>query len=271
MSIKASFSIIDAHAHLDMRHFDSDRDDVIRRAREAGVGTIVNVGIDLKSSRRAISLAETYPEVVAAVGIHPNDTATVSREDIDNLAALARSPQVVAIGEIGLDFYRDHSPPERQQASLEWQLALAAERDLPVIIHCRQAEQELVPLLERWAADRQCPAGRVLGIIHCFSGPVATADKYLAMGFMISLGAYIGYPSSRDMVEVIRYLPADSLLVETDCPFLPPKNRRGKRNEPSYLPQTVGVLAEIRRESPAAIAQTTTANARRLFRLPPEG
>ena len=175
----------------------------------------------------------------------------------------------MAIGEIGLDFYREHSPPERQKASLDWQLELAVELDLPVIIHCRQAERELIPVLERWAAGRQCPADQALGVIHCFSGPVDTADKYLAIGFMISFGAYIGYPSSRDMAEVIRYLPADSLLVETDCPFLPPKDRRGKRNEPSYLTQTVGVLAEIRRESPAAIARTTAANARRLFRMPP--
>jgi TatD DNase family protein len=251
-----------------MAAFSEDRADVISRARECGVATIISVGTDLQSSREATRLAESHVGVWAAVGFHPHEAGGVSEPDIASLAQLAGHPRVVAIGEVGLDFYRDYSPREEQLEALKWQLALAAEMALPVVIHCRQAEVQLLPLLRDWASRHEPSGGQPRGVIHCFSGDMDTAGKYLDMGFFISFGAYIGYPASRRNYSMIRSIPWDRLVVETDSPFLPPQDRRGKRNEPAFLPLTVELLAEIRVVSPEQVARETTANARRLFRLP---
>lgn len=250
-----------------MAAFSEDRADVISRARECGVATIISVGTDLNSSREATKLAESHAGVWAAVGFHPHEAGGVSEPDIASLAQLAGHPRVVAIGEVGLDFYRDYSPREEQLEALKWLLALAAEMALPVVIHCRQAEVQLLPLLRDWASRHKLSGGQPRGVIHCFSGDMDTAGKYLDMGFFISFGAYIGYPASRRNYSMIRSIPWDRLVVETDSPFLPPQDRRGKRNEPAFLPLTVGLLAEIRGVSPEQVARETTANARRLFRL----
>jgi TatD DNase family protein len=251
-----------------MAPFNEDRADVIARARECGVATIISVGTDLSSSREAIKLAESHAEVLAAVGFHPHEAGGVSEPDIASLAQLARHPRVVAIGEVGLDFYRDYSPRAEQLQALNWQLALAASLNLPVVIHCRQAEGQMLPLLRDWTSRHEPSKGESPGVIHCFSGDIETAQQYLKMGFFISLGAYIGYPASSNLHGVVRSIPQDRLVVETDSPFLPPQSRRGKRNEPAFLPRTVELLAEIRRVPPEQIARETTANARRLFRLP---
>jgi TatD DNase family protein len=177
---------------------------------------------------------------------------------------------VVAIGEIGLDLYRNYSPRESQLQVLVWQLELAMRLELPVVIHCRQAEKDMLTLLRDWASSHNAPKGRPRGVVHCFSGDMDTAQQYLDMGFFISLGAYIGYPSSRHIYDVIRDIPQDRLVLETDSPFLPPQTHRGQRNEPSYLPFTVESLAEIREVSPETVARETTRNARRLFRIVPE-
>jgi len=261
-------TIIDTHAHLDMSPFDKDRAEMIARAQDSGVRTIITVGIDLESSQKAIALAEDYPGVVVAVGIHPHDTTGVSEADITNLAELTKHSKVVAIGETGLDFYRDRSPRETQLQVLKWHLELASKLNLPVIIHCRQAEKDMLPLLRDWASDAKHSAASSPGVIHCFSGDVETARQYLDMGFFIALGGYVSYPSSRHMDNVIRFIPADRLLVETDCPFLPPQAHRGKRNEPAYLTLTVKTIAEFRQVSPETIALETTHNACNLFRLP---
>ena len=261
-------SIIDTHAHLDMAPFDKDRTGAIVRARDAGVNTIITVGVDLESSRKAIKLAENYPGVLATVGFHPHDAARMEEADVANLAEMAKHPSVVAIGEIGLDFYRDRSSRGTQLQALQWQLELAERLDLPVIIHCRQAEQDMLPLLQHWTSADKRLNGKHGGVIHCFSSDVETARRYLDMGFFISFGAYIGYPSSLHLHSVIRGIPRDRLVVETDSPFLPPQSHRGKRNEPAYLPLTVGALAEIRGVSPETVAEETTRNARRLFRFP---
>lgn len=251
-----------------MAAFSEDRADVIARARECGVATIINVGTDLVSSREAIRLAESHAEVLAAVGFHPHEAGGVSESDIASLAQLAGHPRVVAIGEVGLDFYRDYSPREGQLQALGWQLALAAELGLPVVIHCRQAEGQMLPLLRDWTSRREPSKRESPGVIHCFSGDIDTARQYLDMGFFISFGAYIGYPASSRKHGVIRSIPQDRLVVETDSPFLPPQSRRGKRNEPAFLPLTVELLAEIRGVPPEQIARETTANVRCLFRLP---
>jgi TatD DNase family protein len=268
MLVRKRLSIVDTHAHLDMAAFNEDRADVITLARECGVATIVSVGTDLQSSREAIELAESHAEVLAAVGFHPHEAGGVSEPDIASLAQLAEHPRVVAIGELGLDFYRDYSPREEQLQALKWQLALAAQLGLPVVIHCRQAEGQMLPLLRDWISRYEPSSRWPRGVIHCFSGDIDTVQQYLDIGFFISFGAYIGYPASSRKHGVIKSIPQDMLVVETDSPFLPPQGRRGKRNEPAFLPLTVELLAEIREVTPEQIAGETTANARRLFRLP---
>ncbi|MBI4286214.1 MAG: TatD family hydrolase [Chloroflexi bacterium] len=261
-------TLIDTHAHLDMPEFDRDRDEVVARAKAAGVGTIIIVGSDLASSQKAIALTERYSGTYATVGFHPHEVTNVTKAAVANLASLGRNPKVVAIGEIGLDFYRNRSPRDRQLEALQWQLELAQDLSLPVVIHCRQAEKDILALLRAWSESYKLP-GQPRGIIHCFNGDTPIAEHYLEMGFFLSLGAYIGYPSS-GMGPTIRSIPGDRLVVETDCPYLPPQPYRGKRNEPAYIPLVVGKLAEIRGTTPETVAHETAANARRLFRLAEE-
>lgn len=250
-----------------MSAFDEDRTEVIAKARDAGINTIITVGTNLNSSKKAIELAEKFPGVFATVGFHPHGVATVEKTDIASLDVIANHPGVIAIGEIGLDFYRDYTPRRAQLQVLKWQLELAVKLKLPVIVHCRQAEEDMLSLLGDWTSRYGGPRGQCQGVIHCFSGDSKCAKQFLDMGFYLSFGAYIGYPASRNAYDVIRDIPEDRLLVETDCPFLPPQSHRGKRNEPAYLTLTVEVLAEIRKESYKNVAEKTTQNARRLFHL----
>jgi TatD DNase family protein len=261
--------IIDTHAHLDMSQFDHDRDEVISRAQNAGVKYILTVGIDLLSSQRAIELAESNSGIIAAIGFHPQEANLMKSDSIRNLREMAKNTQVVAIGEIGLDYYRVKSPADVQIKVIRSLLNLAAEMNLPVIIHCRQAEQDMLKILTEWTASLVKELKQNPGVIHCFSGDAVSAEKYLNLGFNIAFGAYIGYPSSR-LSETIRFVPDDKLLIETDCPFLPPQTYRGKRNEPSYLPDTLGVIAGIKAKSLKSfenLAKQTSNNARRLFRI----
>ncbi len=260
--------IVDTHAHLDSNQFDNDRDKVIARALNAGVSTIISVGVNLESSKKAIELAEKRPEVLAAVGFHPHEASTVKQEDIAELAKIANHPRVVAIGELGLDFYRNYSPRGVQLQALKWQLELAGELEMPVVIHCREAEKDLLNLLRQWTSRYKERQGQGRGVIHCFMGDSDAAQQYLEMGFYLSLGGYIGYPASSYAHDVVRAIPQDRLMVETDCPFLSPQKYRGKRNEPSYLPLTVEVLAKIRGVALEAVARETTENAHRLFGIP---
>ena len=263
---KTDLYLVDTHAHLDMSVFDKDRPDVIARARDAYVNDIINVGTNLESSKKAIELAEKYPEILAAVGFHPHDSAKVGKAHIVELSEFANHPKVVAIGEIGLDFYRNYSSRDAQIQTLRLQLDLATQLGLPVIIHCRQAEREMLNILYDWvssdnSSQKQCP-----GVIHCFNGGKDTLRQYLDMGFYISLGAYIGYPTSQ-MHDVILDIPDDRLVVETDCPFLPPQSYRGQRNEPAYVSLTVEVLSKIKSESDEQVVRYTTNNAHCLFHL----
>jgi len=189
-------SIVDTHAHLDADAFDEDRNEVIARAVDAGVSTIINVGVNLESSKRAVRLAEEHPEVLAAVGFHPHQADTMKKADIARIGEVAKYPRVVAIGEIGLDFYRNYSPREAQFQALKWQLELALEMDLPVVIHSRQAEKEMLEVLRDWVKRSKDSKGQSPGVIHCFSGDTSIAEQYLEMGFYLALGAYIGYPTS---------------------------------------------------------------------------
>jgi TatD DNase family protein len=258
--------IIDTHSHLDMPEFDADREDVIKRAGLAGVQTIVTVGIDLNSSYKTVELARTHPGVYAAVGIHPQESEGVSKEDIDRLAEMAKNSKVVALGEMGLDFYRNKSPRDAQFRVFKWQLELADKTALPIIIHCRQAAPDMLEILSKWSSASHLKSPK--GIIHCYSGDLVTANRYIDMGFYIALGGYIGYPSSLSFREIIRDLPLNKLALETDCPFLPPQQYRGKRNEPAYTLLTLQVLADIKKLSVEEAANATTSNALEVFRIP---
>ena len=260
------YTLIDTHAHIDMHHFDHDRDDVISRAMDNGVSRILTVGIDVKSSEAAIKLAETYKCIFASVGFHPHEAAKITQTDIRNLAQLAKNQRAVAIGEIGLDFYRNSASHQAQRQVMEWQLSLATETNLPVIIHSRQADDATIEVLEKWVSDNPT-SNDVRGVIHCFNSSRAVAEKYIDLGFNISLGAYIGYPSSVSKHEDIKHIPLNRLLIETDSPFLPPQTHRGKRNEPALITATLNSLATIRGIPPEAVAKETTSNAIQTFRF----
>lgn len=245
--------------------FNSDRDEVMDRARKAGVGFILTVGCELESSRAAVQLAEHYPEVFAAVGFHPHDVKEMRGGDSKILAELCQHPKVVAIGEIGLDFYRDLSPRKVQFQVFQQHLQLAERLNLPVMVHCRNAHEEMLKILSNWA--KFSAGDQPLGVIHCFSGDVRQAEQYLRLGFLISLGGPVTYPGSRRASEVAQKVPQEKLLVETDCPLLAPQSHRGKRNEPSYLPEIVERIAQVREVSPESVAEETTRNALGVFRI----
>lgn len=261
--------MIDTHAHLDFPEFKADRDVVVQRALEAGVNGIIAVGVDLKSSRRVVELADRYPSVSAAVGVHPSDANTWTGSVAIELASLAKHPKVVAVGEIGLDFYRDRAPRDVQRRSFREQLDLAAELGLPVIVHDREAHQEVLASLAAWAADAKV-AGQAryrqgLGVLHCFSGDQAMAEQLVALGFLISFAGPITYPRSAHLTALAKRLPLSSIVIETDCPYLTPQRWRGQRNEPAYVTAVADRIAEVRGIPTASVAEATTANAQRMF------
>ncbi len=260
--------LIDTHAHLDFAQFEADLDEVISRSHEAGIGLINTIGVDVAASRKAIKLAEKYPSVFASIGIHPQETGKAKKEDIFILEELARHPRVIGIGELGLDFYRNQSPCETQLQVLHWELDMAQKLGLPIIIHCREAQDILLPIVHDWTAGNPLPADKARGVLHCFNADLKTAKQYLDMGFYISIGAYIGYPSSKALRDTVKNIPIERLVLETDCPFLPPQKHRGQRNEPSYIAYTASVLADIKQLTMEEIAQQTSKNAIALFHFP---
>ncbi|MHB1134116.1 MAG: TatD family hydrolase [Chloroflexota bacterium] len=262
-------ALVDSHAHLDDEAFAADRADVLARARAAGVTRIVSVGADLASSRANVALAASTPGVWASVGVHPheaaglNEAAGLDEAALAELRSLAAQPRVVAIGEIGLDFYRDLSPRPAQQAAFRAQLALARELGLPAIVHDREAHDEVLAVLREWAGAY--PAAR--GVLHCFSGDEALARAAIELGFYISLAGPVTYANARRLQSLAAILPLERLLVETDCPYLTPVPRRGQRNEPALVALVAEKVAALRGLAPADLAAATTANARRLFGL----
>lgn len=267
--------LIDTHAHLDFARFDADRPAVIERAQAAGVVAIVNVGADLISSRRAVELAEQYESIYAAVGMHPHDAKKLNGATLAELRDLAQHPQVVAVGEIGLDFYRDLSPRDVQRRAFRAQLAWAAKLGKPVVIHDRDAHDEVMDILADWAAGlKNSPLAGVghesaarMGVLHTFSGDLAMAERAMELGFYISISGPVTYKNARHLPGIVRALPLDRLLVETDCPFLAPHPYRGKRNEPAYVRLVAERIAALKGIPLHELAEATTANARRLFGL----
>ena len=254
-----SAGLFDTHAHLHFPDFGPDLDDVLARARAAGVHRIVTIGTNGETSRAALAIAEREPDVWAAVGLHPHDADGGDDALFTELERLAASPRVVALGEMGLDFFRNLSPRPAQEAALRRQLGLARALRKPALIHCRDAHEETLAIL---AEERIREVG---GIMHCFSGDVAIARRCLDLGLLISLAGPVTYPNARALPDVARFVPIDRLVVETDCPFLPPQPYRGKRNEPSYLVFTAARVADLRKEPLETLGPRMAENAIRLF------
>jgi TatD DNase family protein len=254
--------MIDTHAHLDDAAFSGDLPGVMERARSAGVDHIVTVGTDMASSRTAAKLSEGHESIWAAVGVHPHDASKLYPADLDELRELARGDRVVAIGETGLDFYRNLSPREAQISAFRLQLDLARELSLPVIIHDRDAHEDTLRELKRWVAYQY---GQRFGVLHCYSGDLAMAQEAVALGFYISIAGPVTYANNGPLVEVVRQLPLDRLLLETDCPYLAPEPYRGRRNEPAFVVRTAREVARIRGLSVQDVVTATTANAVQLF------
>jgi TatD DNase family protein len=252
----------DTHAHLDISPLREAEHDVVARARAAGVGHLVTVGIDAASSARAIEIAHRHEGVYAAVGVHPHDAATLTPEALVDLERLASCDKVVAIGETGLDYYRDRCPRDVQRAAFREQIRLARRCRLPVIVHDREAHADVLAIL------REEGAAEAGGILHCFSGHLAMAREVVDMGFLVSIPGTVTYKSAETLADVVRGLPLERLLIETDCPYLAPVPHRGKPNEPSYVPLVAARIAELKGVTVEDVGRVTTLNARRLFRLP---
>jgi TatD DNase family protein len=257
--------MIDTHSHLNHSDFADDLPVTIANAAAAGVEAIVVVGYDLLSSRDAIMLSQTYPTLSATVGLHPHSAEEFSPELFAALRRYATERKVVALGETGLDFYRDLSPRDRQADSFRAMAGLAAELGLPLIVHNRQAHDETLEILAQELPE-QAPV-----IMHCFSGDAAFAEECRRRDYYVGFTGSVTYPKSEELREVARVYPGRRVLLETDCPWLPPQDHRGRRNEPAYLPAIAAAVAEVRGEPLPRLEQQTTENARRVFHLNGEG
>jgi TatD DNase family protein len=254
--------LVDTHAHAQARQFDADRPAVLAAAFAAGIGQIVVPGTDLESSRQAVALAAAYPNrVFTAVGTHPHDADTLTDEVLAAQRELARSPGIVAIGEIGLDYYRNLSPQDDQRRALVAQFELAHALDLPVILHNRDSHADMI-------AHLRAHGQGLRGVFHCFIGDQAMARDALDLGFYLSFAGPVTYPKNAELAEVAAWAPLDRILVETDCPYLAPQPLRGKRNEPRHVALVAEHVARQRGISFDAFANATTHNAMTLFRLP---
>jgi TatD DNase family protein len=254
--------IVDSHCHLDNGQFNADREAVIERALEAGVERMLVIGTgegppDLEV---AIRLADAHAPIYATVGVHPHDASKASGDTYRGLAELLSHPKVLALGEVGLDYHYDFSPRDVQRGAFIEQMGIAAGARKPIVIHTREAWDDTLALLEQHWKPTGLP-----GIMHCFSGSAAEAERCLALGFYLSFGGIVTFPKATELQEVARTAPADRILVETDAPFLAPVPKRGKRNEPAYVIETAQKLAALRGESLKTIAEMTTRNFQRLL------
>jgi len=253
-------TLFDSHAHLDAPEFKSDLDAVIRRARGVGVAGIVAAGTDVESTKTSIQMAHAYEGVYATVGYHPNDSTQFGKAAEEALRALCSDPKVVAIGETGLDYYRDHAPKETQRDAFLRHIQMALDFSLPVIVHNREAAEDCLTILREFR-------GRLRGVAHCFSGSEETARAFLDLGFYVSIAGPVTFSNARNLTQIARLVPDDRLLIETDCPWLAPAPMRGKRNEPAFVRYTAQIIAGLRRVSTHQLGEIITRNARELFRI----
>ncbi len=251
--------LIDTHAHLEMREFNDDREDVIQRARDAGVEYIVTIGTTVESSRDAVLLADKYDFIYAAIGIHPHEVKDILHPAYEIIRHFAQHKKVVAYGEIGLDYHYEHSPRADQKRKFRDMLREARHLDLPIIVHDRDAHEDTLQILEEeWSPS-------LGGVMHCFSGDAAMAKKVIEMGFSISIAGPVTFPKAESLREVVRQIPIEHLLVETDSPYLAPQPVRGKRNEPAFVRHTAEAIAKIKGLTPDDVARITSFNAMQLF------
>jgi TatD DNase family protein len=256
--------LIDSHAHIDGPQFAGDRDAMLARAQAAGISTLLAIGTGPGPEQldAALPYAEAHNWIYTTVGIHPHDAKEVTATHLDTLAALTKRPKVIAWGEIGLDYFYDHSPRDVQERVFRQQMELAHSAKLPIIIHCRDAWDDCLRLLDEiWK-----PTG-LGGILHCFTSTLDHAQKGLDMGFLISFTGNISYPKAQNIRDVAKALPLSNILIETDSPYLAPQSHRGKRNEPAYVLEVAKALANVRDLELSEIAAKTTENFRRFFRL----
>ncbi len=252
--------MVDTHVHLLSRQFEGDREDVIKRALKAGNEFLVEIGTDLASSERAVELAHKHDRVYACVGVHPHDAKTVSDKTLGRLEELAEDPRVVAVGEAGLDFYRDLSPRDVQTRVFTELIVLAKKKKLPLVVHIRDAYREALEILEKEDATE------VGGVLHCFAGNEASADWAIALGFFLGFGGTVTYRQSAGR-RLISTLPLDYVVLETDCPYLTPEPHRGKRNEPAYVRLVLDEIARLTKTPGDKVEESTDSNARELFRV----
>ncbi len=251
--------MIDTHCHLELRDFDRDRDSVIERARMAGVEFIITVATDLQDARKAIKIAEQYPSVYFSAGIHPHEAVDFNEETGRALLEILRHPKAVAVGETGLDYYRDRSPRELQREVFKRHIELSLSLGLPLIIHSREAEEDTIKIIEEFDIRR--------AVLHCFSGSLKMAKWAITRGLFISIAGPVTFENSRKLPEVVKEIPDESILIETDAPYLAPVPERGRRNEPAFLIHTAKKIAELRGVSLEDIDRITTLNAKRFFRI----
>ncbi len=255
----AKITLIDTHCHLEMAPFDPDRDEVIQRARDAGIEAMITIGSDLKGNIGGLELSRRYDFIYSAVGLHPHDAKDFTQKILNQLKTWAKDAKVVAVGEIGLDYHYDHSPREIQREVFMKQLLLAKELKLPAVIHSREAKEDTLDILEKSGVDN--------GVFHCFSGDMETAEKVMELGFYISIAGPVTFKKAERLREIVKAIPDNRLLIETDAPYLTPEPFRGKRNEPSYVVHTAKALAELRGISIEDLSRITTLNAKHLFKI----
>ena len=251
--------LIDSHAHLDDPKYDQDRESMFQRAQESGVKFIINVGFDLAASRRSVDLAEKYDFIFAAVGIHPHDAQGADEATWVEIKKLAAHKKVVALGEMGLDYYRNLSPKETQRKVFSTQINLAKELNKPIIVHDREAHGEVMEILKKEKAPE------TIGVLHCFSGSWEMAQECIKMGFYISIAGPVTFQNAPNLQEIAAKVPLDRLLVETDSPYLTPSPYRGKRNESAHVRLIAEKIASLRQISLEELAEATTSNTRKLF------
>ncbi len=261
--------LIDTHCHLDFKHFDEDRLEVIDRAREQGIGYLINVATDLNGSRQSLKLATDHDFIFATAGIHPHYALVTGKDELNRLREIAQDDKVIAIGEIGLDYY-DHETGQllidrkiksRQQELLCLFIEMAKAKDLPIIFHCRDAHDDLLAILKNNLSDR------VKAVVHCFSGSKVFLRNCLDIGFKVSFTANITYKKSEDLRALVEYVPLEEMFLETDAPFLAPQSKRGKRNEPAYVQYVAEEVARIKNISEQRVADITTQSARLFFNI----
>lgn len=253
--------LIDSHVHLDDERFDGDRDILINSLKDNKIELVINIGADMNSSMSSIELSKRYDNIYAAIGVHPHSASEMTEKTLDELREMSKEDKVIAIGEIGLDYYYDNSPRDIQRKWFREQLELAKELDLPVIIHSRDATKETYDII------KEAQDGTLRGVLHCFSGSVEVAMEYIKLGFYISIGGTVTFKNARVVREVAEAVPLDKLLIETDCPYLTPEPYRGKRNEPMFVKYVAEKIAEIRGISVEELAKFTNKNTKELFRI----